>query len=276
MRLQTAATLFILSGLLAGCAGAGQAPRTSAVEPRAISPLEATYLIDQQPVTLSQGQAVTRQIPGAASQTLTRATGDPAYGDLDGDGVTDAAVLLVQTTGGSGTFYYVAAALNRAGRYEGTTAVFLGDRIAVESLQIGHGVVIVDYRDRRADEPMAMPPTLERSEYLLFDNQGFRKIPVAEDELIIAGEVVVGHEVRAIRPCGEPDASWLAGDSPALPTLMTAYHFVMSDAPAYTPLFMIITGRREQAPADGFGAQFPTAIRVSRVIRVSPGASCGN
>jgi hypothetical protein len=39
-------------------------------------------------------------------------------------------LLITHDPGGSGTFYYVAAAINVNKRYQGTNAVLLGDRIA--------------------------------------------------------------------------------------------------------------------------------------------------
>ena len=117
--------------------------------------------------TLNGGQASVESFPGAASKTVVEILGEPVSGDLDGDGVTDAAVLLVETTGGSGTFYHVAAALNQNGNFVGTRAVFLGDRIAPRQLAIRHGILIIDYAERRSGESMATPPSLDASKYLV-------------------------------------------------------------------------------------------------------------
>ncbi|MCK5483483.1 MAG: hypothetical protein KAJ13_07250 [Gemmatimonadetes bacterium] len=59
-----------------------------------------------------------------------------AVGDLDGDGVPDAAVVLATETGGSGTFVDLAVVLKRDGRPENVATAFLGDRVPVESIRI--------------------------------------------------------------------------------------------------------------------------------------------
>ena len=102
---------------------------------------------------------------GLASD-LTRSAA-AAVGDVDGDGDTDAVLFLVQDPGGSGTFYYVAAAYKIDGGYLGGTAVLIGDRITPHRLDVVRGVVVVDYLERAPGEPMAAEPTLARTRYLM-------------------------------------------------------------------------------------------------------------
>ncbi len=238
------------------------------------TPRNATYLIDGEAYPLNDGQVTVETFPGAASKTVVQLFGEPVSGDLDHDGVADAAVLLVQTTGGSGTFYYVAAALNRGGTLSGTEAVFIGDRIAPLQLAIRYGVLMFDYTDRLPGEVMATVPSLGRSKYLAVRKNLLEVIALAEGEVIAAGEVVIGHEVRSFTPCGVSDAVWLVGDSPALPQVQVAYHRVMSDVPPYTPLFMVLTGRPAESPTDGFGADYPAGFRVLQLVHTLPGTIC--
>ena len=104
--------------------------------------------------------------PGSATRIRTWVFGEPVWGDLNGDGVEDAALLLVHAPGGSGTFYYVAVALNTNGAYRGTNGVLLGDRIAPQNVSIRNGVVVANYADRRFDESMAVRPSVGKSMYL--------------------------------------------------------------------------------------------------------------
>jgi len=261
------------AGLLLGCSLA----QSSAVGPSASpaqTPQEATYLIDGNSYVLSEGQATAESAPGSASKVHVQIFGEPVTGDLDGDGIPDAAVLLVETTGGSGTFYFVAAALNRGGTFVGSEAVFIGDRIAPQQLRIRHGVVILDYADRRPGEAMALPPSQEQSLYLV--NRGGQLAPVrlAEGEVIAAGAVVIGHEVRSFTPCGVGEAVWLTGDSVALPAIQIAYDRDMSDASPYTPLFMVLTGHPAGPPVDGFGADYAAGFRAVQLVHVLRGVSC--
>ena len=137
-----------------------------ATERSATSPLNATYEVDGQAIKLLDGRREVQAAPGSVTRITTFVFGRPVFGDLDGDGDDDAALFLVQQPGGSGTFYYVAAALKLKGAYQGTNAVFLGDRIAPQTLRISNGVIIADYADRREGEPMATSPSVGKSMYL--------------------------------------------------------------------------------------------------------------
>lgn len=92
--------------------------------------------------------------------------GNEAVGDLNGDGKEDIVFLLTYDGGGSGTFYYVTAALKTDNGYRGTSAVFIGDRIAPQSTEIKDGKVIVNYGDRKPNEPMTASPSVGVSKYL--------------------------------------------------------------------------------------------------------------
>lgn len=273
MSMNTVLTLISLCMLL-GCSMAAPYHSLSTDRSPVQLPRDATYLIDGKEYALHDGQTTVEMVPGAASKTVVEIFGEPASGDLDNDGLPDAAVLLVETTGGSGTFYYVATALNREGEFVGTEAVFIGDRIAPQLLTIQHGVVIVDYADRRPDESMATPPSLQLSKYLVIRNENLEVISLADGEVIAAGQVVIGHEVRSFTPCGANETAWLVGDSPALPMIQVAYHQAMSDAPPYTPLFMVLAGQPLGQPADGFGADHPAGFRVSQLVHILANTRC--
>ena len=132
-------------------------------------PLNATYIVEGQPVALVNGQASTQAAPGSATQVTTMIFGQPVSGDVNGDGIADAAVMLVQNPGGSGTFYYVAAAINTASSAQGTNAVLLGDRIAPQNIQIQNGEIIANYADRSPGEPMTATPSVGVSKYLTYN-----------------------------------------------------------------------------------------------------------
>ena len=136
-------------------------------ETSATDPLQAAYLIEEQEVRLINGQAEAEAAPGSATKIKTSVFGQPVFGDLNEDGNEDAALLLVHQPGGSGTFYYVAAALNANGGFQGTNAVLLGDRIAPQTIEIRDGVVIANYADRRPEESMSTPPSVGISKYLV-------------------------------------------------------------------------------------------------------------
>lgn len=127
------------------------------------NPLNATYIIEGASVSLVNGHAETEIVPGSASKLITDVWGEPSAGDLNGDGVNDSAVLLTQSGGGSGTFYYVAADL---GNGSGTNALLLGDRIAPQNIQvISPGLILVNYADRKPGEAMTVQPSEGISAY---------------------------------------------------------------------------------------------------------------
>lgn len=124
------------------------APREAPALPE--DPMKVAYVID------SKGPAFNDEISIFGGATT---------GDLNGDGKTDAAVILVQQPGGSGTFYYVAAAINTGKGYAPTNAILLGDRIAPQTLEITKGVVIANFADRKPEEPFTTKPSIGKSLY---------------------------------------------------------------------------------------------------------------
>jgi heat shock protein HslJ len=137
------------------------------------TPKNATYLFSGEPITLNAG-VFSRQIaPESASQEVFRVFGEPKTSDLDSDGDEDAVLFLTQDTGGSGTFYYVAVAINENGMYRGTNAMYLGDRIAPQTIDIHDGKAVANFAERRSDENFATPPSIGKSVWIHLDTQRF-------------------------------------------------------------------------------------------------------
>ena len=133
--------------------------------PVVFDPLDATYIIDGQSVTLVNGKAESSATPGSATKITTMIFGIPVNGNLNNDGNADAAVIIVQNPGGSGTFYYIAAAINTGNSAKGTNAILLGDRIAPQNIEIASGEIIANYADRRPNESFAVQPSIGVSKY---------------------------------------------------------------------------------------------------------------
>lgn len=97
--------------------------------------------------------------------------GNEARGDLDADGDEDVAFLVTHEPGGSGTFFYLAGAINEGGKYRGTHLMLIGDRIAPQTteyrdLGAPYGArVIVNYADRLPTDPMSAQPSVGKSLY---------------------------------------------------------------------------------------------------------------
>jgi heat shock protein HslJ len=126
-------------------------------------PQNGTYMIDGQPITLLDGIAEKDLASGVDSRLVTRYFGSSIQLDLNGDGALDTAFLLVQDSGGSGTFYFVAAAIRTTIGYVGSNAIVIGDRIAPQGISIDPENplrFIVNYAERKANEPMSVQPSI--------------------------------------------------------------------------------------------------------------------
>lgn len=135
-------------------------------EKTTLDPKNATYVIEGEEVALSNGRSEKEITPGSASKTVTQYFGNEVEADFNDDGIKDAAFLLTQTGGGSGTFYYVVAALGLENSCRGTNAILLGDRIAPQTTEFRNGEIIVNYAERKPGEPMTTSPSVGVSKYL--------------------------------------------------------------------------------------------------------------
>lgn len=146
----------------------------------ALSPKDATYKIEGQAVTLKNGVSEIAVSRGPIIHT--QYFGNEVKHDFDGDGREDVAFILTQQSGGTGTFYYVVAALNTANGYVGSDAVLLGDRIAPQTTEMGKGnTIVVNYADRAQSEPMTTPPSIGKSKWLLLDTKTMQFGEVAQN-----------------------------------------------------------------------------------------------
>lgn len=134
-----------------------------------IDPKNGTYLIEGKSVTLTNGYNEWMATPVSATKIVTRYFGNEAYGDFDGDGNEDVAFLLTQTGEGTGLFYYVTANLGGIG---GINALLIGDRIAPQTTEFKNDLIVVNYADRKPDEPFTVQPSVGYSRYFkVVDNK---------------------------------------------------------------------------------------------------------
>jgi hypothetical protein len=135
-----------------------------------------TYQIDGQMIVMKDG--VFHFVAG--DDTAPRATvkyfGNSVEGDFNGDGLADQAFILTEDNGGSGTFYYVVAALKTADGYKGTNGILLGDRIAPQTTEFKDGQIIVNYADRKPSEPFTTQPSVGVSKYLKISGESLVEV----------------------------------------------------------------------------------------------------
>jgi len=141
------------------------------------SPLNTTYDIGGEVFTLVNGKAEKDYAPGSATKNKLSVFGEPVYGDLNNDGQIDAAVLLQNDPGGSGTFYYAVLAINNNGVYKSTNALLLGDRISPQTVEIHDGRAVYNYAERKIGEDFSVPPSIGKS---LWINLDYKTLEIGE------------------------------------------------------------------------------------------------
>lgn len=119
-----------------------------------------------------------------------------AFGDLDGDAVEDAVVVLWANTGGSGTFMYLAPVLNRDGKGQQAGAQLLGDRVQIRSLAVNSGKIRVELLAQGSTDPMVSPALQSAQEYAVQGGKLARLTP--------AGPTVPATPRPAQQPSSQP------------------------------------------------------------------------
>jgi hypothetical protein len=93
-----------------------------------------------------------------------------AMGDLNGDGLDDAAVLLVENGGGSGQFESLVVVLNVGGSPKQAGQAELGDRVLVNAVTIASAAVTLDMVVQGPNDPLCCPSVPEKQVYRLVGN----------------------------------------------------------------------------------------------------------
>lgn len=159
--------LVLLAGM-AGCANDQVVRDTNQQQP---TPLNTSYPLEAggAAVQLVNGRAETPAAPGSAALVQTTVWGKPVIADLSGDGRGDAALILIQDSGGSGTFYHLAVAIREESGFRGVDNVLLGDRIDPQRIDVNGNQIQVHYLDRERSEAMSTPPSQAAVRTFLYD-----------------------------------------------------------------------------------------------------------
>lgn len=177
IRLLLAVVIAVVLLLTCGCQGATESEMQRAADPR-----NAIYRINGASIMPIDGVADEPAAARSSSRVITRIWGEPVMADLNGDEVDDAVLILTHSTGGSGTFYYLAAAIASVDGYSSeTTAVLLGDRIEPKAIEVRGGKASVRFMTRGIAESFADLPTVERTRDFIYDGDGVSLVEVAHD-----------------------------------------------------------------------------------------------
>jgi peptidoglycan/xylan/chitin deacetylase (PgdA/CDA1 family) len=129
---------------------------------------------------LEDGEYREQYLPDSATEMVINLAPYRLFGDLNGDGVEDAAVILIAAPGGSGTFYYLSAVLNQDGQPRPLPSQFLGDRVYIRDLSIDEGLVRVELDIAGPDDPVCCPTDHRRQAYAV---EGEKLVLVGEENL---------------------------------------------------------------------------------------------
>jgi len=252
---------------LSGCAGVNSSPPSGAAALTVDRLQQATYTgILDDPVTLVDGRYEGKPfVPGSATRPIVKLVpGVIATGDLNGDDIDEAVVVLAHSAGGSGVFMYLATVRDNGGKPENIATVRLGDRVKVLAVRIDDGRIVADLVQHGPNDPMCCPTSKVRRAWLLQDGElvGLES-KAGPTGSRIRGHVVWGHESRSFTECGSKREGWVINESGD--ELVEVYEELTS-AP-YQPMFAEVRGEWVAAPQEGFGAEFGEALRITEFLR---------
>ena len=133
---------------------------------------------------LQDGMYEEQIAPDSASKITLMLSEHVVFGDINANGIDDAAVVLEASGGGSGTFYTLAIIINRLGNPYHIHSANLGDRIRVESLEIADYVITVRMLAHGEGDAMCCPTQAEVRRY----NLGFGVLRLLE-RITLAGKL---------------------------------------------------------------------------------------
>ena len=173
-----AGSLLLLAALLSGCSAVTVQVTETAVEGEMKLDFEAV-------------ESAVRESVDDVVRTFA------ADGDLNGDGIDDAAVVFAVSGGGSGTFYSLAAVINQGGAaVHVSSALLLGDRIQLEALSIEEGVITVQMVAHGPQDPMCCPTQRVVRRYQLIEDdmrllsEETVALPAGEDSAALTAEIL--------------------------------------------------------------------------------------
>lgn len=141
--------------------------------------------------------------PGSEEFLSVSATGLFARGDLNGDGEDEAATLVTETYGGSGSFVFLAVYQYLNNEPVFLTSIFIDDQPLFNGLAIEDGEIFVDVAIHNSDDPTCCPSRKTKRHYFL--NGGnlimadfSMETPAGEPRVIEIEEPLDGSQVSGI------------------------------------------------------------------------------
>jgi len=121
-------------------------------------------------VQLTDG-AYVQGAPGDVDYMEVHVTDFIGIGDIDGDGVNEAAALIAESYGGSGTFVFLALYAQKDNAPEFITAVYVDDRPVIDGVGFENNQVFLYTTTHSKDDRFCCPTFKNERHYRLVDNQ---------------------------------------------------------------------------------------------------------
>ncbi len=109
--------------------------------------------------------------PGSPDYASATLMDHSARGDLNGDGVDEIAVAVVENYGGTGNFVFIAVYTLTSGEPVFQTSTLVDDRPAINALSIENGEIFLDAITHDAEDPFCCPTLHNQRHYQLIDDQ---------------------------------------------------------------------------------------------------------
>jgi heat shock protein HslJ len=157
--------------------------------PTAAELANATYTgVEEGPVTLVEGrwQGEPYEEGGASRPSAGLVEDFSLAGDLNGDGLNEATVVLWQSSGGSGTFSYLAVMGHSDGEVKNLGTAEIGDRVKLRSGRIDDGSIFLDVLQQGEGDAACCPTQLATRTWSMVDGQ------LIEGEMEITGTLSLG------------------------------------------------------------------------------------
>lgn len=133
-----------------------------------------TYEIDDDFITLQDGKREFAPDTGheLPDKDIAVYLVDHAFGDIDGDGDSDAIAVLQASDGGTGIYYYLATVFNDRGTAKSYgKAYVLGDRLEIRSASTQGEKIIVQLMMHADNDGLCCPTQFRTLEFVLKDRK---------------------------------------------------------------------------------------------------------
>lgn len=122
-------------------------------------------------ITLKDGKYQAGTDPAQSGYVSVSLGEKIAFGDLNADGVEDAAIIIGENYGGSGVFISVVAVLNENGQPNAVATAVIDDRAMINDLSIKDGEIFVDATVHDVSDAMCCPSLPSTRNYRLVENE---------------------------------------------------------------------------------------------------------